>query len=157
MLHLNTQEVVLSIEKSPLEINHGILYQKYPNFFGNTFEFDFDKKENFEKLENQTKLNRVKLSKHDIDMKKLTVFFMNSSITQALEKKFNTKLTFDSADVWMDGKGYKLVPHVDDASTSVTTTKVHHYTRPRENFYTHFRSRQILAMLYIIMFTAIME
>ena len=115
MLHLNTQEVVLSIEKSPLEINHGILYQKYPNFFGNTFEFNFDKKENFEKLENQTKLNRVKLSKHDIDMKKLTVFFMNSSITQALEKKFNTKLTFDSADVWMDGKGYKLVPHVDDS------------------------------------------
>ena len=115
MLHLSTNEVVLSIEKAPLEINHGILYQKYPNFFGNTFESNFDKKENFEKLENQTHLNRVKLSKHDIDMKKLTVFFMNSSITQALEKKFNTKLTFDSADVWIDGKGYKLVPHVDDS------------------------------------------
>ena len=50
MLHLSTNEVVLSIEKAPLEINHGILYQKYPNFFGNTFESNFDKKENFEKL-----------------------------------------------------------------------------------------------------------
>ena len=90
MLHLSTKEVVLSIEKAELEIKHGIIYQKYPNFFGNTFNFDFGKKENFEKLENQTNLNRLKLSKHDIDMKKLTVFFMNSSITQALEKKFNT-------------------------------------------------------------------
>ena len=57
--------MVLSIEKAELEINHGIIYQKYPNFFGNTFEFNFDKKENFEKLENQTDLNRLKLSKHD--------------------------------------------------------------------------------------------
>ena len=115
MLHLNTQEVVLSIEKSPLEVLKGIVYQKYPNFFGNTFDFNFSKRENFEKLENQTKLNRVKLSKHEIDMKELTVFFMNSSITQALEKKFNTDLTFSSVDVWIDGKGYKLPSHVDDS------------------------------------------
>ena len=87
MLHLSTKEVVLSIEKAELEIKHGIIYQKYPNFFGNTFDFDFGKKENFEKLENQTHLNRLKLSKDDEVMKKLTVFFMNSSITQALEKK----------------------------------------------------------------------
>ena len=34
MLHLSTKEMVLSIEKAELEINHGIIYQKYPNFFG---------------------------------------------------------------------------------------------------------------------------
>ena len=115
MFNLSTQEVVLSIEKSPLEVFKGIVYQKYPNFFGNTFDFNFGKRENFEKLENQTKFNRVKLPKTEIDMKKLTVFFMNQRITQALEKKFNTKLKFDSVDVWMDGKGYKLIPHVDDS------------------------------------------
>ena len=115
MLHLSTKEVVLSIEKAELEIKHGIIYQKYPNFFGNTIDFDFGKKENFEKLENQTHLNRLKLSKDDEVMKKLTVFFMNSSITQALEKKFKTDLIFSSVDVWIDGKGYKLPSHVDDS------------------------------------------
>lgn len=114
MLHLSTKEVVLSIEKAELEIKHGIIYQKYPNFFGNTFDFEVGKKENFEKLENQTDLNRLKLSKDDEVIKRLTVFFMNSSITQALEKKFKTDLTFDSVDVWIDGKGYKLPPHLDD-------------------------------------------
>ncbi len=107
--------MVLSIEKAELEIKHGIIYQKYPNFFGNTFDFDFGEKEHFEKLENQTDLNRLKLSKDNEVMKKLTVFFMNSSITQALEKKFRTDLTFNSVDVWIDGKGYKLPPHVDDS------------------------------------------
>ena len=89
MFNLCTQEVVLSIENSVLEINHGIVYQKYPNFFGNIQNLDLGKKENLEKLENQSDLNRKKLSRHDDDMKKITVFFMNSKITQALEKKFN--------------------------------------------------------------------
>ena len=40
---------------------------------------------------------------------------MNSNITQALEKKFKTDLTFSSVDVWVDGKGYKQMPHVDDS------------------------------------------
>ena len=31
-----------------------------------------------------------------------------------LEKKFKTDLTFDSVDVWIDDKGYKLPPHLDD-------------------------------------------
>ena len=115
MLHLSTKEVVLSIEKAELEIKHGIIYQKYPNFFGNTFDFDFGKKENFEKLENQTHLNRVKLSDNDIDLKKIKILFMNTQITKALEKKFNTNLKFESVDVWIDGKGYKLTPHVDDS------------------------------------------
>jgi len=115
MFNLSTQDVVLSIEKSPLEIKKGIIYQKYPNFFGNTFNFDLGGKGNFEKLENQTHLNRVKLSKHDLDIKKLTVFFMNSKITNALGKKFDTELKFDSVDVWIDGKGYENSPHLDDA------------------------------------------
>ncbi len=114
MFNLSTQEVVLSIEKSPLKIVRGILYQEYPNFFGNSYDLNFGKKENFAKLENQTQLNRLKLRDDDIDLKKLKIFFMNSNITEALEKKFNTKLKFDSVDVWIDGKGYKLSPHVDD-------------------------------------------
>ena len=114
MFNLSTQDVVLSIEKAPLKIVRGIIYQEYQNFFGNTYELDFSKEENFEKLENQTQLNRVKLSKDSEVMKKLTVFFMNTNITKALEKKFNTKLKFDSVDVWIDNKGYKLAPHVDD-------------------------------------------
>jgi len=105
----------LSIEKAPLKIVRGIIYQEYQNFFDNTYELDFGKKENFEKLQNQTHLNRLKLSKDDEDMKKLTVFFMNSSITKALEKKFQTDLKFSSVDVWIDGKGYKLPSHVDDS------------------------------------------
>ena len=92
----------------------GIIYQEYENFFGNTYQLDFGNKDNFEKLENQTDLNRVKLSKENESIKKLTVFFMHTNITQALEKKFNTNFKFDSVDVWIDGKGYKLPPHLDD-------------------------------------------
>ena len=40
---------------------------------------------------------------------------MNSNITEALEKKFNTQLQFNSADIWIDNKGYKLEPHTDDS------------------------------------------
>ena len=115
MFNLSTQDVVLSIEKSPLKVVRGIIYQEYPNFFGNNCELDFGKQEDFEKLENQEELNRVKLSKHNEVMKKLTIFFMNTAITEALGKKFNTTLKFASVDVWMDGKGYKLPPHVDDS------------------------------------------
>ncbi len=114
MFNLSTQEVVLSIENSPVENHNGLIYQKYPNFFGKIFDLHFDEKENFVKLENQHELNRKKLSMDDDNMKKLTVFFMNSKITSALEKKFETKLKFESVDLWIDGKGYKLAPHVDD-------------------------------------------
>ena len=114
MFNLSTQEVVLSIENSQVENHKGIVYQKYPDFFGKTNKFVIDKKENFEKLENQHDLNRKKLPKNDEDMKKITVFFMNSRITQALEKKFHTDLKFESVDLWIDGRGYKLAPHVDD-------------------------------------------
>jgi len=114
MFNLSTQEVVLSIQKSPLKIVRGTIYQEYPKFFGKTYELDLGGNENFEKLENQTHLNRVKLSKHSEVMKKLTVFFMNTRITTALEQKFRTNLKFDSVDVWIDNKGYRLPPHLDD-------------------------------------------
>ena len=115
MFNLSTLEVVLSIEKSPILQKNGIIYQEYHNFFGNNYNLDVGKKENFVKLENQTYLNRVKLSDDDIDLKKIKILFMNTQITKALEKKFNTNLKFESADVWIDGKGYKLTPHVDDS------------------------------------------
>ena len=55
-----------------------------------------------------------KLTDDDIDIKKLKVFFMNSKITNALKQKFDIDLKFSSLDVWIDSKGYSLVPHVDD-------------------------------------------
>jgi len=115
MFNLSTQEVVLSIEKAPLVKLNGLVYQKYNNFFGNNFNLDVGKKETFEKLENQTHLNRVKIKDDDIDLKKLKIFFMNSRITEAIQKKFGIDLKFNSLDVWIDGKGYFLVPHVDDS------------------------------------------
>ena len=115
MFNLSTQEVVLSIENSPLVNLEGLVYQEYDNFFGNNFNLDVSKKKNFEKLENQYFLNRVKLPDNDIDLKKIKILFMNTQITKALEKKFNTNLKFESVDVWIDGKGYKLIPHVDDS------------------------------------------
>ena len=121
MFNLSTQEVVLSIEKAELKVVNGLVYQEYPNFFGKFSEEDFEfndmlagKKNKFKKLENQKKLNRKKLADDDKDLKRLKIFFMNSQITKALENKFRTKLKFDSIDLWIDGKGYKLKPHVDD-------------------------------------------
>ena len=121
MHNLSTQEVVLSIEKSPLKVVKGIIYQEYKDFFGKAWvdELGYDcildgKKRSFEKLEKQTKLPRVKLKESDRDLKKIKIFFMNLNVINALEKKFKTKLKFDSADIWIDGAGYKLPPHTDD-------------------------------------------
>jgi len=114
MFNLSTQEVVLSIEKSPLKIVHGIIYQEYRDFFGKEFQLPELQNQNFVKLEFQENLPRVRLDYNDEVMKKLKVFFMNANITQALENKFNTELQFDSADIWIDNKGYKLAPHTDD-------------------------------------------
>tara|TARA_B100000900_G_C20357979_1_gene625119 strand:- start:229 stop:774 length:546 start_codon:yes stop_codon:yes gene_type:complete len=115
MFNLSTKEVVSSIEKTPLVNLNGLVYQEYRNFFGNNFNLDIRNKKNFEKLENQTELNRVKLSNDDIDLKKIKIFFMNTQVTKALEKKFKTNLRFESVDIWMDNKGYKLAPHTDNA------------------------------------------
>ena len=114
MFNLSTQDVVLSIENTPLVNMNGLVYQEYDNFFGKDIEINFDKADSFVKLKNQTHLNRLKLSDTDLNLKKLKILFMNSKITNALNKKFNTELKFDSLDVWIDGKGYVLKPHVDD-------------------------------------------
>ena len=37
MFNLSTQEVVLSIEKTPVIVKNKIVYQEYHNFFGNSF------------------------------------------------------------------------------------------------------------------------
>jgi len=36
MFNLSTQEVVLSIEKTPVIVKNKIVYQEYENFFGNS-------------------------------------------------------------------------------------------------------------------------
>ena len=114
MYNLNIEDVVLSIENAPIKNLNGIIYQEYPKFFGNNFVLDVSQKINFEKLEQQTNLNRYKLPNNDIDIKKIRLFFMHTKITKILEKKFKTDLKFDSADIWIDNKGYKLSPHTDD-------------------------------------------
>ena len=42
MLHLSTQEVVLSIEKTPVIKEKHFVYQHYYNFFGNLQELELD-------------------------------------------------------------------------------------------------------------------
>jgi len=115
MFNLSTQEVVSSIEKTPITNEGNFVYQHYHNFFGNTdsFDLDFDKIE-FDRLENQQDLPRKKLSYNESLSKKLHIFFMNSKITKALENKFSTDLKFNSADYWIDDKDYFLPPHVDN-------------------------------------------
>ena len=114
MLHLSTQEVVLSIEKSPLKIVQGTIYQEYRDFFGKEFKLPTLENKNFVKLEFQENKSRMRLDYNDELMKKIRVFFMNTNITRALENRFNTELRFSSADLWIDNAGYKLIPHTDD-------------------------------------------
>jgi len=115
MLHLSTQDVVSSIEKSPLLVNEGIYYQYYENFFGKDLE-ELNSLENlkFENLERQVGSPRQRIDYSETLMKKLKIFFSNSKITKALEIKFNTPLKFESVDIWSDSAGYTLPPHTDD-------------------------------------------
>ena len=114
MFNLSTQDVVQSIEKSPLVKLNGILYQEYDNFFGKNFHLPDMTVKKFQKLEFQEHLPRRTLNHHDIDLKRIKIFFMKSSITEALRKKFNTDLNFESVDVWQDSVGYGFAPHTDD-------------------------------------------
>jgi hypothetical protein len=114
MFNLSTQDVVLSIEKSPLKKINGTIYQEYKDFFGKKFTLPTLENKNFIKLEFQEDRPRIRLDYNDELMKTIKVFFMNTAITSALENKFNTELQFSSADVWVDNAGYKLEPHVDD-------------------------------------------
>ena len=115
MFNLSTQEVVLSIEKSPLRIVHGTIYQEYQNFFGKECILPSLDNKKFTNMENQEKKPRRRLDYNDELMKKIKILFMNTNIKDALENKFNTGLTFDSADIWIDDRGYMLGPHTDDS------------------------------------------
>jgi hypothetical protein len=115
MFNLSTQDVVLSIEKSPLVNLDGIIFQEYQDFFGDGFNLRELKNSNFVKLEFQEDLPRMRLDYKDDLMKSIKVFFMNTNITHALENKFSTELKFESVDIWIDDEGYALAPHIDDA------------------------------------------
>ena len=116
MLHLSTQDVVSSIEKSPLLVNEGIYYQYYENFFGKDLE-ELNSLENlkFENLERQVGSPRQRIDYSETLMKKLKIFFSNSKITKSLSTKFNMPLQFESVDIWLDSAGYFLSPHTDDS------------------------------------------
>ena len=108
MFNLSTQEVVLSIENSPLTKLKGIVYQEYHNFFGNSILKELKNLENLNlvKLEKQFDVPRRRVDYNNDLIKKLKIFFMNSKITNALAKKFNTELQFDGVDIWIDKPGY---------------------------------------------------
>ena len=117
MLHLNTQETVLSIEKSPLLVKQGIVYQEYQDFFGNNILKELENLEELgiAKLEKQHDLPRNRIDYSETLMKKLKIFFSNSKITKSLSTKFNMPLQFESVDIWLDSAGYFLSPHTDDS------------------------------------------
>ena len=100
MFNLSTQEVVLSIEKTPVIKEKQFVYQHYHNFFGNLQELELDIGNlNFDSLEDQEKFPRKRLSYNEKLSKQLHIFFMNSKITNALAKKFNTDLSIASSSV----------------------------------------------------------
>ena len=117
MFNLSILEVVLSIEKTLVIEEKQFVYQHYHNFFGNLQELELDIGNlNFDSLENQENLPRKRLSYKEKLSKQLHIFFMNSKITNALAKKFNTDLRFESVDIWIDNKGYHLPLHTDTSS-----------------------------------------
>ena len=87
MYNLSTQELVLSIEKSPLLEKHGIVYQEYTNFFDNLLiskiknEIDNLK---LVKLEQQETIARQRADYNETLCKELKIIFLNQKITQAL-------------------------------------------------------------------------
>ena len=116
MFNLSTQEVVLSIENAPVVKLNGLVYQEYNNFFGKNILEELANLDNlkFVKLEKQFDMPRQRVDYAEQLMKKLKIFFLQSTITNALQKKFNTSLTLDSVDLWQDSAGYYLTPHTDD-------------------------------------------
>ena len=116
MLHLNTQETVLSIEKSPLLVKQGIVYQEYQDFLDENMIKQVTQlsKLNMVPLENQIEKQRSRVDYQEEVMKRLDIFFRHASITKALEQKFETNLKYSSVDIWQDSPGYFLEPHTDD-------------------------------------------
>ena len=117
MFNLSTQELVLSIEKSPLLEKHGIVYQEYTNFFDNLLITKIKNElDNLKvvKLEREEDRARLRVDYNETLCKELKIIFLNQKITKALENKFNTKFKLESLDIWYDYKGYALDPHRDD-------------------------------------------
>ena len=116
MIHLSTQDVVSSIEKSTLLVKQGIFYQHYQEFFGNDVLKNLESVENLKttELERQIGFGRGNIDHSETIMKKMKIFFSSTKITKTLETKFDTPLKFKSVDVWTDKPGYFLPPHIDD-------------------------------------------
>ena len=118
MFNLSTQEVVLSIEKSPILRKNQTYYQEYTSFFGNIL---LNKIKNemsglvMVKLENQENKFRERVDYNELLCKELHIFFSNANIRSILEKKFKIKLKFDSLDLWYDHYDYDNPPHLDDS------------------------------------------
>ena len=110
--------VVKSIQKTPLVNLNGLIYQQYEDFLD---EFMVNKIFNehtgfeFDTLETQEHKPRRKLSYQSKLSKELKILFSNVKIKHALEKIYNTALKFSSCDLWQDGVGYFISPHVDDS------------------------------------------
>ena len=121
MLHLSTQDVVLSIENTKIQKENNHVYQHYHNFFGNTDTFDLDFGDViFDQLENQEHIPRKRMSYNELFSKQLHIFFMDKNITDALQEKFSTELQFSSVDYWIDNKDYFLSQHVDNGSIKLS-------------------------------------
>ena len=79
MYNLNIEDVVLSIEKSPLMVKQGMSYQEYQKFFGNNISKEIKdiEKMTMVKLENQHHMPRNRIDYSETLMKKLKIFFSN--------------------------------------------------------------------------------
>ena len=94
MLHLSTQEVVLSIENTKIQEENNHVYQHYHNFFGNTDTFDLDFDDViFDQLENQEQIPSYQ-SRHTImstslvELFSFTTFNSSSFCARSLSRWF---------------------------------------------------------------------
>ena len=68
MLHLSTQEVVLSIEKSPLLVKEGIVYQEYQDFFVNNILKDFEDLEDLKLVKLEKKIGGYSMQMQHLNL-----------------------------------------------------------------------------------------
>ena len=118
MYNSSVDFVVKSIQKSPLVNLDGLIYQEYQDFLDESLIKKIEneyKLYNFDKLEAQEKRPRKKLSNQSKLSKELNILFSNIKITKSFEDLYCIPLSFTNCDVWQDGVGYFLPPHVDDS------------------------------------------
>jgi hypothetical protein len=109
--------VVKSIQKTPLVNLNGLIYQEYEEFFDDFLMAKITNEYNLSELdylEDQEHKPRKKISYLSKLSKELHIFFSNKKITTTLEKIYQIKLKFCSADIWNDSTQYFLHPHIDD-------------------------------------------